>query len=123
LVKGFGSTLLVPAFTNQADGYVFRSTDGGATWAYLAPAGPVNNSPAFVTAMRWVKVITPGQSVETTDAGKTWHAYPSDYSQAAGVPPQVIFGDSLVGYATVRGEIQRTVDGGLHWVMIKNSWP
>jgi photosystem II stability/assembly factor-like uncharacterized protein len=123
LVKGFGSILLVPAFSNQADGYVFRSTDGGASWAYLAPAGPVNNSPAFVTATRWVKVIAPDQSVETTDSGKTWHSFPSDYSQAAGVPPQVLFGDSLVGYATVRGEIQRTLDGGLHWVMIKNSWP
>jgi len=40
-------------------------------------------------------------------------------SQAAPVAPQTTFGDSLVGYATVRGSIQRTVDGGAHWVMIK----
>ena len=29
--------------------------------------------------------------------------------------PEVVFADSLVGYATVRGGISRTVDGGLHW--------
>jgi hypothetical protein len=30
-----------------------------------------------------------------------------------------MFGDSLVGYATVRESIRRTVDGGLHWTYIR----
>jgi len=74
---------------------------------------------AFVTESRWLQVILPGQSVETTDAGRSWHAYASDYGQAAPVSPQVVFGDASVGYATVRGSIQRTEDGGLHWKYIK----
>jgi photosystem II stability/assembly factor-like uncharacterized protein len=57
--------------------------------------------------------------VETTDAGKTWHPYPADYTQAAGVAPDVVFADPLVGYATVRGGITRTVDGGSHWTAIE----
>ena len=30
-----------------------------------------------------------------------------------------VFGDASVGYATVRGAIQRTTDGGAHWITIK----
>jgi photosystem II stability/assembly factor-like uncharacterized protein len=30
-----------------------------------------------------------------------------------------VFGDANVGYATVRGSIQRTTDGGAHWTAIK----
>jgi photosystem II stability/assembly factor-like uncharacterized protein len=72
----------------------------------------------FVSASRWLELIVPGESVETTDAGRTWRAYPSDYSQAAPVAPQIVFGYSLVGYATVRGSIQHTIDGGVHWTSI-----
>lgn len=122
LVKAFGSTLLVPAydFTSKAGVQaVYRSIDGGATWTYLATAQLASDDIAFVSASRWLQLIEPDQSVETTDAGRTWHHYASDYSQAAPVAPQVVFGDSMVGYATVRGEIELTVDGGLHWSEIK----
>jgi photosystem II stability/assembly factor-like uncharacterized protein len=123
-VRGFGSTLLVPAWgmnaaSNQLEGYVFNSTDGGASWNVVAKIPAPTTSIAIVTAERWLQLVEPHQSSETTDAGKTWHAYPTDYSQAAPVAPQTTFGDSAVGYATVRGSIQRTVDGGAHWVMIK----
>jgi hypothetical protein len=30
-----------------------------------------------------------------------------------------VFADDQVGYATVRGQIQLTLDGGLHWTEIK----
>jgi photosystem II stability/assembly factor-like uncharacterized protein len=124
LVRAFGSTLLVPAWGMQPGAqaqteYVFASHDGGATWTYLATTRSGVNNITFVSASRWLELIVPDQSVETTDAGKTWHPYPSDYSQAAPVAPQIVFGDSLFGYATVRGSIQRTVDGGLHWSYVK----
>ena len=118
-VHAFGSTLLVAASAPQRGAiitYVFRSTDGGATWNYLATAEDPNNGVAFVTATRWIQVIAPGRSFETTDSGATWHPFRSDYSQAATDNwPDVVFADSRVGYATVLGSIVSTLDGGLHW--------
>jgi photosystem II stability/assembly factor-like uncharacterized protein len=120
LVRAFGSTLLVSVQRSSASAlYVFRSTDGGATWNYLASAKDPNNNVVFVTASRWLELIAPGQSVETTDSGASWHPYGSDYSQAAPIAADFVFGDSLVGYGTVRGGINRTLDGGLHWTSIK----
>src|SRR5579859_3344847 len=116
LVRAFGPTLLVTASGRQ-DGdqsdrtYVFKSTDWGASWAYLArPPSDV----VLVTLTRWLE-MSPILSGETTDGGRSWHAFTSDYEQAAGVAPQLVFADSSTGYATVRGAIQRTADGGLHW--------
>jgi photosystem II stability/assembly factor-like uncharacterized protein len=120
-VSAFGSTLLVAASMNDSNGiheFVFRSTDGGANWTYLASAKDSNNQVDFVTATRWLELIAPGQSVETTDAGASWHRYASAYSQAAPIAADFVFADSTVGYGTVRGEISRTVDGGLHWTRI-----
>jgi photosystem II stability/assembly factor-like uncharacterized protein len=121
-VVRLGNSLLVTAYGVQESGgmgFVFKSADAGATWTYAANIPNPAIAVAFVSETRWLQVIVPGQSLETTDAGKTWHAYASDYAQAAGVSPQVVFGDASVGYATVRGSIQRTEDGGLHWTMIK----
>ncbi len=121
-VYRFGETLLVSAYGMQESGgkgYVFKSVDGGATWTYVTTLPNPAIAVAFVTESRWLQVILPGQSLETTDGGKSWHAYASDYGQAAPVSPEVVFGDVSVGYATVRGSIQRTEDGGLHWTYIR----
>jgi photosystem II stability/assembly factor-like uncharacterized protein len=124
LAKGFGKTLLIPAWGMQPGAqmeteYIFRSVDGGTTWNYLATAGQGINNVTFVVESRWLKISNNGLALETTDAGKTWRSYPSDYQDAAGVPSIFVFGDPLVGYGTVRGAIRRTIDGGLHWVLIK----
>ena len=121
-VRAFGSTLVVSAWqpSDPATQYVFRSIDGGATWTYAASPPRQGGNVDFVTSSRWLDLIGPGQSKETTDAGATWHAFASDYSQAAPVAADFVFADSQVGYGTVRGEISRTVDGGLHWVQIKS---
>jgi photosystem II stability/assembly factor-like uncharacterized protein len=120
-VHAFGSILLVAAGnfnSTQQGSYVFRSINGGATWRSLVrlPAPPV--SPALVTEARWLYLVPPGQATESLDAGNTWHAYASDYEQAAGVAPTVVFADSQVGYSTVRGDLQRTLDGGAHWTVL-----
>lgn len=119
LVRAFGSILLVTASGRQ-DGdqtdrtYIFKSTDWGASWSYLAtPPSDV----VLVTLARWLE-LSPILSGETTDGGRSWHSYSSDYEQAAGVAPQLVFADSSTGYATVRGSIQRTVDGGSRWMLI-----
>jgi len=120
-VRAFGATLLVTA-SGTVDGhpasYVFLSTDG-ASWAYQATIPPGDGAFAFVSASRWLVLSAPGASKMTTDSGATWHDFAADYSQAAPIPPEVVFADALVGYATVRGAIQRTVDGGAHWTAIK----
>jgi photosystem II stability/assembly factor-like uncharacterized protein len=131
-VKAFDEQLLLQTFQSD-DKHVFGSSDGGATWRHIA-AGPYNFVPRFdgpsraesyvqgeiglATATRWIFLGPPGQSRETTDAGATWHEFTTDYSQSASVAPFVVFGDAEVGYATVRGSIQRTVDGGAHWERI-----
>jgi photosystem II stability/assembly factor-like uncharacterized protein len=117
LVKGFGSTLLALADANRPPGYVFRSTDGGVTWAYLATLNS-GSDPVFVTASRWLVIGNDGSGLETTDAGKSWHSFSTDYADAAGVASTFVFADGSVGYGTVRGVVQRTVDGGLHWTRI-----
>jgi photosystem II stability/assembly factor-like uncharacterized protein len=124
LVKAFGRMLLLSAWGMQDGGpretqYVFRSVDGGATWIPLVTVGQELNNIAFVTEWRWLRISNDGSALETTDAGKTWHAYSTNYEDAAGVSSVFVFGDSLIGYGTVRGGIRRTVDGGQHWSLIK----
>jgi photosystem II stability/assembly factor-like uncharacterized protein len=116
-VHAFGATLLVTARYASTD--VYRSTDGGATWAYLATAPLPASTVAFVSASRWLQLIVPTESRETTDAGASWHPYLTDYSQAAPIAPAIEFGSEQVGYATVRGGIKRTQDRGAHWVTLR----
>jgi len=124
LVRAFGSTLLLPVSgwldSGTSAEYAFRSTDGGATWTYIARGKDDGIPIVFVTATRWLQLVNAGQSFETSDAGASWHQYRSDYSQAAGVAADFVFAGSQVGYGTVRGEIARTVDGGLHCVWINS---
>jgi len=118
--RDFGSIVLVDAgFGGDRARHFFRSTDGGATFRYASTIPTLEGAVAYVTATRWLQIGTPGTSKETTDGGASWHAYTTDYGQAAPIAPDVVFGDASVGYATVRGEIQRTTDGGAHWTAIK----
>jgi len=123
IVRKFAGVLLVEAAgmnskTQKVDQYVFRSVDGGATWTYAATVPYDVETFAFVSATRWMQ----GASSETTDAGKTWHKFQSDYSDAAPVASTFVYADGQVGYATVRGDFHRTTDGGHHWVMPKTPW-
>ena len=119
LVKAFGAALLVAANDGRGGEYVFRSLDGGATWSYLAAVSSGPGNVVFVTASRWLQMQGSSGGSETTDAGKTWHPFPNDYTDAAGVASFFYFGDDHVGYGTVRGAIHRTVDGGTRWTDIK----
>jgi len=118
--RAFGSIVLVDAgFGGDQARYFFRSMDGGATFRYASTIPTFEGAVVYITATRWLQISTPSASKETTDGGASWHAYTTDYSQAAPIAPDIVFGDASVGYATVRGEIQRTTDGGAHWTAIK----
>lgn len=67
---------------------------------------------------RWLLITPGGTSQESRDSGQTWRPFATDYQQAAPVAPVITFADASVGYATVRGSIQRTTDGGAHWARI-----
>jgi photosystem II stability/assembly factor-like uncharacterized protein len=117
--RAFGTVVLIDGGGGQQTKDVFRSTDAGATFAYASTVPTFEGAVGYVTPTRWLQIAPPSSSRETTDGGPTWHAYTTDYSQAAPVAPTVVFGDAMVGYATVRGSIQRTTDGGAHWIAIK----
>jgi photosystem II stability/assembly factor-like uncharacterized protein len=114
--KRFGSTLYVEAY-GPGRQYLFRSTDGGATWSWLTKVPSIYI--AMVTESRWLQLVWPGQSMESTNSGQQWHPYESDFHTDTPVGgPQIVFADSQVGYAEGRGALQRTVDGGAHWERI-----
>jgi photosystem II stability/assembly factor-like uncharacterized protein len=121
-VKRFGNTIYVQAWGKQAGDipdrqYMFRSTDGGATWSWMTKVPP--RSIVMVTESRWLQLLIPGQSSESINGGQQWHPYESDFSTDTPVGrPQIVFADSQVGYAEGRGALQLTVDGGLHWERI-----
>jgi photosystem II stability/assembly factor-like uncharacterized protein len=115
--RAFGSVVLAGGGGAQTK-VVFRSTDGGATFTVASPV-EASGSVAYVTATRWLEIAPPFPWRETTDGGAIWHDYITDYTQAAPIAPEIVFGDAQVGYATVRGAIQRTVDGGAHWTPLK----
>lgn len=120
-VADFGSRLFVFATgqtSGAARGYVYMSADGGATWAPLGATVPPTNV-VFITPTRWIQIGAPSDSKETTDGGASWHAYATDYQQAAPIAPQIAFGDAQTGYATVRGSLKITMDGGSHWTSVK----
>lgn len=118
--QAYGSIVLVDAVGGgQGTRYVFRSTDSGATFTYASTVPASEGAIAYVTATRWLLIAAPSSSRETTDGGATWHAYTTDYSQAAPIAADVVFGDASVGYATVRGDVQLTTDGGAHWTALK----
>ncbi len=120
-VADFGSALFVYA-VGQSNGtektYVFRSSDGAASWTYASTAPDDHEAVTFVTPARWLQ-IAPPQPEETTDNGASWHAFATDYMQAAPISPQIVFADADTGYATVRGDLTRTTDGGAHWTALK----
>ncbi|HET7420543.1 MAG TPA: hypothetical protein VFL27_09200, partial [Candidatus Dormibacteraeota bacterium] len=113
LIKSFGNSVMV-----YAPPYVFESMDGGVSWRYVAtvPATPIAQL-NFLTPTHWL-MIQPG--LETTDAATSWHAFTYKDEEAAGVQSVFVFVDEKVGYATVRGDLRRTTDGGATFVLIKN---
>jgi photosystem II stability/assembly factor-like uncharacterized protein len=118
-IRKFDTVLLAVAINGIDAAYVFRSTDGGATWNYVADVREGALQVAPVTQTRWLLIGNDGDGSETTDAGKSWHAFACDYRDAAGVATTFVFASPQVGYGTVRGGIQRTTDGGSHWVRLK----
>ncbi|HET7338046.1 MAG TPA: hypothetical protein VFK22_00740 [Candidatus Dormibacteraeota bacterium] len=116
-IKVFAKTLYLEAWGQDVQ-YVYRSTDAGTTWSWMTkiPSRYI----AMVTESRWLQLVVPGQSMETTTSGQQWHPYDSDFNTDTPVGgPEMVFADPQVGYAEGRGSLQRTNDGGTHWSRIQ----
>lgn len=120
-IANLGSVLFVDTFgsvSGTLKHFVYRSVNEGETWSYWSTALE-SSAIVFLTPTRWIQISTPGNSRITNDSGQTWAFFATDYNQAAPVAPQIVFGDANSGYATVRGSLQRTTDGGLHWTALR----
>lgn len=120
-VRVFGQQLLVDVavhLSGRITRSVFHSSDGAASWTLAADVPDPRGALVIVTLSRWLEIGNDGDSRETSDAGRSWHGYSSDFSTAAPVAPAITFGSEQVGYATVRGFIRRTTDGGVHWTSL-----
>jgi photosystem II stability/assembly factor-like uncharacterized protein len=73
----------------------------------------------MVTATRWLDLAVPGQSFESVNGGQQFHQYSSDFNTDNPGSSRFLFADATVGYAEGNGQLQRTEDGGAHWVRIQ----
>ena len=121
-IKAFGPTLYLEASDHQTDPatshqYLFTSADGAA-WAWKEKVPP--RAPVMVTETRFLLLTGPGAPMESTNGGQQWHPYTTDLIldslEFGGTT--VLFADSQIGYETGGGALQRTSDGGAHWVRI-----
>jgi photosystem II stability/assembly factor-like uncharacterized protein len=120
-VQRFGADLLVSAAGWQHL-YIYKSTDGGANWVYLTMvtgATDVDEVSFLDTHNWWVSGPGLGPNyLYTSDAGASYGAAPGAPLSAAPIAPVFTFVDRNVGFATVRGQIWKTTDGGSHWTTV-----
>jgi len=103
-------------FLGGPGGTLYRSMDGGVTWAYTGP--PQNAkyahdiySLSFVSEGTGFAVGFLGQIWKTTDTGSTWTSYSATYTPIEGAS----FGSPAVGYAVNWNNILKTTDSGRTW--------
>lgn len=103
--------------SSGATQYLSRSTDYGATWTNVSPAG-FNKTiwdVFFLDASRgWYASQDGGKVYYTTDGGTTWS---SAVTNGLAVPNSVYFIDANTGFSTNNnnGSIFKTTDGGATW--------
>jgi photosystem II stability/assembly factor-like uncharacterized protein len=112
-MKGFGANLYLGAAGTP---YIYRSTDGGASWKWFTKVGSPET--VMVTETRWLDLTVPGQAMESVNGGQQFHQYVSDFTTNSPGTTQFLFADARVGYATTGGSVQQTLDGGQHWVTV-----
>src|SRR5690348_6058442 len=121
-IKSFGGVTYLMASGNQQDptwprNFVYVSTDGGATWTWKQKVPTAEL--VLVTELRWLEIGPPGQLDESTNGGQATGPYENDLRlDRSDAPGQILFGDASVGYGWRGGTLQRTRNGGAHWMAV-----
>ena len=90
-------------------GGLYRTTNGGTSWAKLVNFGSGNPSAVYFFNKDIGFIVRSTDTYKTTDGGYNWSVIPG------GAFIQIYFLDSLTGYKT-SGDIKKTTDGGMSWV-------
>ena len=90
-------------------GGLYRTTNGGTSWAKLVNFGSGNPSAVYFFNKDIGFIVRSTDTYKTTDGGYNWSVIPG------GAFIQIYFLDSLTGYKT-SGDIKKTTDGGMIWV-------
>ena len=121
-MKAFGQTTYMLASGSQDDeswhdrSFIYTSNDGGASWSWKQKVP--SSELVMVTESRWLQYAP--DFLESTDGGHGFSPYNTDFSPlspALGGTTMVFAGDS-VGFATGRGQLERTLDGATHWTRV-----
>jgi len=108
---------IVAAAWDMNGGYIYYSTNGGATW--MAAGVPVANwisTAGTADGARWTAALLGGVLYSSTDSGATWtpSSSPSDYWNSIACSSD---GSTMVGASTmVTGRIYASTDSGTNWV-------
>ena len=122
-IKRFGSILYLQASGAQNDptwsdrAFIYTSVDDGATWNWKQKLFPLSHT-VMLTEQRWIQYQPDIE--ETVNGGQQFHPYATDMVLLSPSVDgtEVVFADATIGYATGRGQIERSLDGGAHWTMI-----
>jgi photosystem II stability/assembly factor-like uncharacterized protein len=133
--------------SDDGDGHMLRTTDGGVHWADVTPFGPTPLNDYYLDATHaWIvasqSILAPGSTypfgpvqlltLRTADGGRTWQqgatvtGFASGWTQLLKYGPvadiNLFFIDYIHGWLLVPTErsktLYRTTDGGLHWKVV-----
>ena len=112
----------VTVYAVEYGGVIYKSTDGGATWAALSSGSRYWQGVATHDGVTVYAVVYGGVIYKSTDGGATWAALSSGGRYWYGVATH----DGVTVYAAVYGGvIYKSADGGATWVALssdRRSW-
>lgn len=99
--------------TNAQEGYILRTTDGGANWQSMSVGSSSLQKVFFVSSSTGWAVGSNGTIYKSTDGGVNWSQQSSGTSNSLS---SIYFQDANIGWAGGYNSLLRTQDGGNTWV-------